>query len=59
MQISKPYDNPFWEKSNIVERREKKKKEQNALNGGQLVPWQCMQAARANKQLSNNAGGNK
>ena len=28
MQISKPYDNPFWEKSNIEERREKKKKDQ-------------------------------
>ena len=43
-QISKPYDDPFWEKSNIG--GEKKKK--NAFNSGHLVPWQRTQVARAN-----------
>ena len=43
--ISKPYDNPFCEKSNI--RREKKEEEEgkNAANSGHLVLLQRTQAA--------------
>jgi hypothetical protein len=35
MQISEPYDNSFWEKSNPAEEREKRN---NAVNSGHLVP---------------------
>jgi hypothetical protein len=42
-QISAPYDNSFWEKSNPAEERKRK----NAINSGQLVQLQRMQAARA------------
>jgi hypothetical protein len=34
-KISKPYDNPFWEKRKTKRRKERKRK--NAINSGQLV----------------------
>ena len=40
--ISEPYNNSFWEKSNPGEEREKRK---NAVNSGHLVPWQLTQGS--------------
>ena len=51
-KISEPYDNPFWEKSNRI--REKKKKRNNAANSGHLVPWQRTQAARTKTTQATN-----
>ena len=47
-----PYDNPFWEKSNLAERREKReRRETNAINSGNFVSVKAHATTRTNVSI--------